>query len=99
MSDKYDSQLKNNPYFRLFGFFAPGPQFPAPIIMGWVKKYDKKNKNIPSRTMSLYFQNYVYQIFLPFCKADEKINEKGKAVGITTLLNESPKGKRIRILG
>jgi hypothetical protein len=73
-SDKNDLKFKGHPYLRLFGYFSPGPQFPTPTIFLWKKKEEWVNKNIPTRTMVVYFQNYAYQIFLPFDIADVNIN-------------------------
>lgn len=80
LSDDYDTQLNGHPYLRLFGYFSPGPQFPSPMIMLWKKKEDKSYLNIPKRTMVIHFQNYVYQIFLPFGLEDNDINQEGKTI-------------------
>lgn len=80
LSDKYDAQLKGNPYIRLFGYFCPGPPLIPPSVFICKKKEDKKNKNIPTRTMVIHFQNYVYQIFIPFGDEDKEINQIGKTL-------------------
>jgi hypothetical protein len=79
-SDKHDEKLKGHSYLRLFGYFSPGPQFKSPLVFLWKKKADRIQKNLPLRTMVLYFQNYVHQIFLPFGEEDNKINQIGKTI-------------------
>lgn len=84
-SDKNDSDLKGHPYLRLFGFFSPGPQFPSPLVFLWKKKKEKMEKNIPMRSMVIYFHNYVYQIFLPFGVEDREINKAGQTITFNIL--------------
>jgi hypothetical protein len=79
-SDKEDSKFKGHPHLRLFGYFSPGPQFTSPTVFLWKKKKEKARKNIPTRSMVIYFQNHVHQIFLPFDKADAVINKVGHTI-------------------
>lgn len=83
MSDEHDEKLKNNFMFKLFGFFSPGPAFPDPMVF-----FAKKKLNIqstPSRTMVIYFQNYIYQIFIPYGKSDEWMFEPGRNIDLTIM--------------
>lgn len=82
LSHYYDNQVKGHPYLRLFGFYCPGPLFtsPAPFVIIWKMKESKDGKNIPTRIMVIHFQNYVFQIFIPFGPKDEEINQIGKQI-------------------
>lgn len=79
-ADKNDANFKGHPHLRLFGYLSPGPQFGPPTVFLWKKRQEKAEKNIPTRTMVIYFQNYAYQIFLPFDKADSNINKIGQTI-------------------
>jgi len=60
--------LATSPLCRLMVYTNPGPEFPSPLAIVCEKK--EQNTAVPSNTITLYFNNYVYQIFLPFCDDD-----------------------------
>lgn len=71
LSDKYDENLKTHSYFRLFGCFMPGIPYPSPIVIRFCKKIDKAMINSPQQGYLIYFHNYIYQFFMPFCDNDK----------------------------
>lgn len=81
-TDRSDSKMNGNPFFRLLGVFSPGAPFPSPLIFCCKKRYEHKDTNIPTRTFILYFQNYIYQFFMPYCEGDKWMYGVGKTVNI-----------------
>lgn len=82
MSNELDNKMYGNPFFRLLGFFSPGAPFPSPTIFCCKKREDKNDINCPSRTYIIYFQNNIYQFFMPYFKGDNWIFEESKTVNL-----------------
>lgn len=77
--------LKGNPFAMAFIYVNPGKPFP--IAQAFVAQKKDKKAVIPSHSMVLYFQNYIYQMF-PACCSDDFWMYDGKAqIG---LLNAPP---------
>ncbi len=85
ISDKFDSKMNGNPFFRLFGVFSPGPAFPSPLILCFKKKEDKNQEAYPTRGYAIYFQNYIYNFFMPFFEGDQWLYEKGNTVSFSRM--------------
>lgn len=68
-----------------------------------INKYTEKNEVVivPGKVLSVgdLDHNVTVAAFTFSGAAQEKINKVGKAISINELLNEDPKGKKIRILG
>ncbi|WP_367866906.1 HNH endonuclease [Pedobacter sp. WC2423] len=67
-TDEQQNKLSGNPLCRAMIYVNPGPEFPSPLALMVRKK--KSSETFPTHSMLLYFHNYIYQIFLPFCKQD-----------------------------
>jgi len=80
MSDNSDSKMSGNPFFRLLGVFSPGAPFPSPLIFCCKKREDKKDITCPTRTYVIYFQNYIYQFFMPYFDGDKWMYGKDKTI-------------------
>jgi hypothetical protein len=80
MSDEHDDKIKGLPVLRLFVWVCPGVPFPSPLVFLCCKKESKKEANAPSKTMVLYFQNYIYQVFIPFDENDKWLYQKGSEI-------------------
>ena len=72
------------------------------VNLSKLSRYTKENETIivPGKVLGAgsLSQKLTVAAFAFSQSAKEEINKKGKAVPITELLKESPKGKRIRIL-
>lgn len=68
-----------------------------------INKYAKENETVvvPGKVLSVgeLDHNVTVAAFSFSGSAMEKINKVGKAISISELMKESPKGKKIRILG
>ena len=68
-----------------------------------LNKYTKENETVvvPGKVLAVgeLDHNLVVAAYTFSGTALEKINKIGKAISITELMQESPKGKRIRIIG
>jgi len=64
MTNKFDDKLKGNPFMRLLGYFVPGIPVTKPIAFLWKKRSESLNDDIPFRVLSIYFQTYIYQVFI-----------------------------------
>lgn len=70
---KHDSSLQGSPFFRFIGYFLPGNPLPSPVMFCYKKRAEYAQENYPDRVFVVYFQNYIYQLFLPFCTLDDWI--------------------------
>ncbi|MGV3458918.1 MAG: HNH endonuclease [Flavobacterium sp.] len=70
MTNEHNESLIKNSFFRIFGAFCPGPPFNSPMLILFKKKIATSKKPIPTRSLLIYFQNYIYQIFIPFHEDD-----------------------------
>jgi large subunit ribosomal protein L18e len=68
-----------------------------------INKYTKENETVivPGKVLAVgdLDHNVIIAAFNFSDAALEKINKKGKAITINELIQEDPKGKRIRIMG
>ena len=78
LSAAYDTKQLGNPFFRVFTTFCPGPSFshPMPLVFQCKKKDD--SSACPTYTHIIYFQNYVYQFFIPFYEKDSWMKGRDK---------------------
>lgn len=67
-TDEKQNKLSGNPLCRAMIYVNPGPEFPSPLVLMHSKKHN--SDPVPNHSMVIYFHNYIYQIFLPFCKSD-----------------------------
>jgi hypothetical protein len=78
MTNTFDDKVKDLPFLRMFSYFIPGPLYVSPAAFLFKKKYSDKRPEIPEHTLLIFFQNHMYQIFLPYCDFDKhlyKLNE------------------------
>lgn len=87
MSEEFDNKVNGNPLFRLFEMISPGPPFPSPMIFSCKKKAEHQATPCPTWTYVIYFQNYIYQFFLPYYDDDYWIFKPG---GTVTILRMPP---------
>ncbi len=68
-----------SPLIAIHQFFIPGPPVKTPLLFLYRKRESVSNHLIPERTMIITFHNYTYQLFIPFDKTENKLNDtKGK---------------------
>jgi len=79
-TNKLDNKLKSHDYLRLFGCFSPGIPFPSPLLIRYSKRNEKDKINAPQQGYLLYFQNYIYQFFMPFSEKDKWMFGKNKEI-------------------
>lgn len=79
-TSKHDPSLKDSPFFRFMAYFLPGSPFPSPVMFCYKKKPEYAQENCPDRVFVLYFQNYIIQLYLPFCTLDDWIYQGPKEV-------------------
>lgn len=69
------SNIKNeetdNPLYKVNMYFHPGPPFPSPMAILFERK--DASKPMPMHIACIMFQNYTYQLVLPFSKNDEML--------------------------
>jgi len=82
MTNKLDKFIQNNPLIGLHRYFIPGPSLEFPMSFSFIKNISsQEEKNlVPSRAVVICFQNWVYQIFIPFDSKDEHFERVGKEI-------------------
>lgn len=77
LKSKKKNNEKDNPIYKMNMYVHPGPAFPSPLVI----LFERKNKAdlAPMHIACIMFQNYTYQMVLPFSKQDKELYN-GKTV-------------------
>ena len=80
MTSEFDEKMKGNPFIRMRGYFVPGVPIKKPLVFLWKKSNHSKNMSIPYRTLSIYFQTYILQIFINLDENDRHLYSNKSAL-------------------
>jgi hypothetical protein len=79
-NQKNDKKLTGHPLLRLFIWQFPGPPFIVPLTFVCNKKFQLSEAQYPSKSLVIFFSNYIYQIFYAFNEMDRNVLKVGNKI-------------------